>query len=150
MRPVIIIAVVTVVSLGMSSCSSSSPSSTSSLWNPTSPTAESPVDTPSFGESEIRAMVRDYLQLQIDRATKYARHSFSSTLAEAAPKFTATYSGNGEWRVQGLGYGYNSDDGQYYYYHTGGVWKVYETSLIVEPGNTRAESFLSKVRGQWE
>ncbi len=150
MRLASILAVITIVSLGMLSCSSSSPSSTSSPWNPTSPTAETPVGTPSFSESEIRAMVRNYLQSQIDRAAKYARLSFSSTLTEASPKFSATYFGNGEWRVQGLGGEYNSDDAQYYYYHTGGEWKVYETSLIVEPANAKAESFLRRVRSQWE
>ena len=101
-----------------------------------------PVDVPSISGNEARAMVTNYLQVQINDLIKPQSMAMQNLLNKAAPSFSATYIGKGQWRVVALGYGYNTDEEEWRYYYKGGLWNVYETSKIVEPYNTQARNLL--------
>jgi len=101
-----------------------------------------PVDVPSISENEACAMVVNYLQVQINDLRKVQRMAMQNTLSKAAPSFSATYVGKGQWRVEALGYGYDKDEEEWYFYYKGGLWNIYEASKIVEPINAQARNLL--------
>ena len=101
-----------------------------------------PVDVPSISENEARAMVTNYLQIQSNDLIKALSIRMQKRLNEAAPYYSATYVGDGQWRVAALGYGYNTDEEEWWFYYKGGLWNVYEASKIVEPYNTQARNLL--------
>lgn len=100
------------------------------------------IDMPSISENEARALVTNYLQVQINGLTAEQRIAMQGILNKAAPSFVATYVNKGQWRVEALGYAYNADEKVWWYYYKGGLWNVYENSKIVEPFNTQAYDLL--------
>lgn len=100
------------------------------------------VDVPSLSEKEACALVYNYLQSRIDEMAVRAGYYSQKTLNRAAPHFYASYVGKGRWRVQALGYGYNTQERAWFYYPVDGQWYVYESSQIVEPSNTKARNLL--------
>ncbi len=99
-------------------------------------------DVPSMSENEACAVVYDSLQSYVNELKTLLRISVQQTLNKARPSFHAVYIGKGQWEVKALGYGYLTADEKWYYYYTGGTWNVYETTGIVEPGNTKARNIL--------
>jgi hypothetical protein len=85
------------------------------------PATETSTDVPSLSENEVCAIVYNYLQSRVDTMTSsFRRVSIQNALPKARPHFNAVYIGNGQWSVNALGYGYDSDEEQWYFYYTGG------------------------------
>lgn len=101
------------------------------------------VGVPSLSEEEACALVYTYLQSRIDEMAARAGCYAQEALNKAAPHFYASYVGKGQWSVKALGFDYNTQKKDWHYYYVGGLWYVYESSRIVEPGNTQARNLLT-------
>ena len=125
---------------------------------------DEPFETPAssvISEDEACALVYNYLETKAEAATggvgpglrppalcSYWRMQFLDTLGKARQQFSAFYQGNGKWLVSALGKGSEVVDGENkeYYYYSGGLWNLYETTRIVEPANDKARALLSEIQ----
>jgi len=110
------------------------------------PTPTIQTDTPVLGNSEVCALVYDYLENKISSvwAVPY-RMNLLNVLDMARPYFQAVYQGNGKWQVQALGCAIDSRYKVTSYAYTG-LWNFYEASGVIEPANDEASELLRYIQ----
>jgi hypothetical protein len=105
----------------------------------------SPTSAPNISQGEACDLVYTYLEAKITAITDYIeRMRLLEMLGDSRPNFVANYQGNNTWQVSALGYVF--DGLQWVFNSKGGLWNIYEASVVIEPANNQARQLLNRIQ----